>query len=124
LALTSVAPGFQVLTVRPRDPLEDRLPAALSTQRTFAPGDEIAVFAEVYHGRGPSATPVAVALTLRDAAGRMAFQTTGGLSGERFSALIPLTQTAPGSYLLRFEVSLPDGTRHSRETIVRVIPSP
>jgi hypothetical protein len=96
------------------------LPAALATQRTFARHDEIAVFAEVYNGsRGP-ATPAAVALTLRDAAGRVAFQTTGGLSGERFSARIPLTQTDPGSYLLRFEVSLPDGTRHSRETMVRV----
>ena len=123
LALTSPETSPQILTARPRDPLKDRLPAAFSTQRVFARSDEIVVFAEVYNGSRPPAAPVAVRLTLRDAAGGIAFQTTAGLSGERFSVRIPLAQAAPGTYLLHFEVSLPEGTRHSRETTVRIIPS-
>jgi VWFA-related protein len=124
LALTSVTASDEVLTARPRDPFEDRLPGVLSTQRTFARGEEIGVFAEVSNGPRRLATPVAVAMTLRDAAGRIVFETTDGLSGERFAARIPLTKTPPGAYLLRLDASLPDGTRHSRETTVRVISAP
>jgi hypothetical protein len=123
LALTSVSTGDQVLSARPRDPLKDRMPATPSTQRTFARDDEIAVFAEVYNRSGQPAGPVASALTLRDSAGRNVFQTTEGLFGDRFLARIPLRETAPGVYQLHLEVSLPDGTRQRRETVVRVIPS-
>ena len=100
-------------TVRPKDPLPDVLPGPPTTMREFARGDVLALFAEFYENR-PGAPPhvVDIAITARAADGRMVYEhreersstdLQGGSGGYGYGLQIPLSDIAPGTYVIRVE---------------------
>jgi VWFA-related protein len=134
LALTSVASSL-VPTARPKDPLAKLLPGPLSTHREFVQGDEIALFAEVYETAGSPPHKVQIALTMNAEGGQTIYQTreerdsselAGSSGGYGFTTRIPLSDIAPGLYVLRVEAQSQIGDRPTvaRETIVTIVPAP
>lgn len=112
VSLTSSSMGATP-TVRPKDPLPNVLPGPPTTMREFARGDVLALFAEFYENR-PDAPPHAVdiATTARAADGRIVYEhreersstdLQGGSGGYGYGLQIPLSQIAPGAYVIRVE---------------------
>ncbi|MBI3046914.1 MAG: VWA domain-containing protein [Acidobacteria bacterium] len=107
-ASTSATP-----TVRPNDPLRDVLPGPLAAGREFPPNDQLALFAEFYENV-PNAPPHTIELTTTARAedGRVVFENReqrsstdlqGKTGGYGYSVRIPLTEFAPGTYVIRME---------------------
>ncbi len=134
LALTSATSGL-VPTARPKDPLAKMLPGPMTTFRDFVQGDEIALFVEVYDNTGRQPHKVDIEASLRSEGGQPVFQTreerdsselAGGPGGYGFMARVPLSDVAPGLYVLRVtgKARIGDQLEVTRETIVRVVAPP
>jgi hypothetical protein len=120
LAITAASAG-QTPTARSKDPLKDFLPGPPIAVREFNRGDELALFAEFYEN-APGAVPhkLDIITTLRSDDGRVVRQNQeersstelqGGRGGYGYTARIPLTDLAPGVYVLHVEArsrSAPD----------------
>jgi VWFA-related protein len=111
--LLSAASAGRMLTIGSEGVLEPLLPGATTATREFVRGDTIGLYAEVYEN-APNATPHTVDLktTVRGEDGRVVFQTSearsstepqGGRGGYRYTVKIPLTDMAPGSYVIHVE---------------------
>lgn len=134
LALTSATSGL-VPTARPKDPLAKMLPGPMTTFRDFVAGDELALFAEIYDNSGSQPHKVDIEASLRAEGGQAVFQTreerdsselAGGPGGYGFMARVPLTDVAPGLYVLRVSGKTRVGNEPEavRETIVRIVAPP
>jgi VWFA-related protein len=131
VAITSVA-ALGVSTVAPKEPLRDFLPGPVTSQREFDSNDTLALFAEFYEGaRGGSTRTLEMRAELLAEGGRLVrsvveqrssteLGTDGG--GYGFTAEMPLTDLAPGLYVLRVQGQLQTGDRPlvSREIQLRV----
>ena len=107
--------SVRIPTASPGGPLTDVLPAPPSASREFRRGDTIDVFAEIYDNLGlATAHRVVINTTVLADDGKTVFSTSderrsdelkdsaaGG--GYGHTAKIPLTQLAPGRYVLRLE---------------------
>ena len=131
LALTSASSGL-TMTARPKDPLAKMLPGPMTTYRDFMPGDEIALFVEVYDNSSKQPHKVDIEASLRSEGGKAVFQTreerdsselAGGPGGYGFTARVPLKDVPPGLYVLRVQgkTRVGDQIEASRETVIRVL---
>jgi VWFA-related protein len=112
LAITSASAG-QTPTARSKDPLRDFLPGPPTAAREFPRADELALFAEFYENApGAPAHKLDIITTVRTDEGRVVTQhqeerssteLQGGRGGYGFATRIPLTDLAPGSYVIRVE---------------------
>jgi hypothetical protein len=112
LAVTAASAG-QTPTARSKDPLRDFLPGPPTAVREFQKGDELALFAEFYENApGSPAHKLDITTTVRTDEGRVVTQhqeerssteLQGGRGGYGFATRLPLTDLAPGSYVLRVE---------------------
>ena len=128
-ALSGVAP-----TIRPKDPLEKLLPGPLTSYREFSTQDEMAFFTEIYDTiKVPH--KVEISATVKAEGGQTVFQTRevressergSGAGGYGFQARVPLTEMAPGLYVLRVEGTAQLGDRETiaTEIVFRVFPAP
>jgi VWFA-related protein len=111
LVLTSMSSSAMV-TARPDEQLRSVLPASPTALRTFPQNDELALFAEVYDdGRLPPHA-VDIVSTVKTDEGREVYKAeeeraSSELQGRRggygYAARIPLTELAPGRYVLTVE---------------------
>jgi VWFA-related protein len=120
LALTSASSSIAG-TVAPRNPLGKKLPRPATARRTFDVSDTIAVFGEVYDNmssKGPA--QIAVGVELVGADGYSVRSTTA--HGDRFTALLPLSDLKPGSYVVHVEAQTVGGKPRSarREIPIRI----
>ena len=112
LAITSTTAG-QTPTARSKDPLKDFLPAPPTASREFLRSEELALFAEFYENApGAPAHKIDITTTVRAEDGRVVMQNQeersstelqGGRGGYGFSARLPLTDLAPGTYVIHVE---------------------
>ncbi len=128
-ALSGVAP-----TIRPKDPLEKLLPGPLTSYREFSTQDEMAFFTEIYDTiKVPH--KVEISATVKAEGGQTVFQARevressergSGAGGYGFQARVPLTEMAPGLYVLRVEGTAQLGDRETiaTEIVFRVFPAP
>ena len=114
-------------TVAPDPELKDLLPGPPTATREFAPGDTLAIFAEVYDNRGSTPHRVDITATIKEDGGRTVFNQTeerateelqGARGGFGYRAEIPLKDLNPGSYVLTVEArSRLSGNPVAREDI-------
>ncbi|MEO8257129.1 MAG: VWA domain-containing protein [Acidobacteriota bacterium] len=113
------------------DPIGDGLPGPPTAARTFAPGETLALYAEVYdNSRSRAVHAILMTTELRDDAGRVVRtvseqhastdpQRKSG--GYGFAPQVPLGDVAPGRYLLHIEArSGAGGKPVTRDIPVRV----
>jgi VWFA-related protein len=102
----------QMPTANPDPGLKDVLPGPATAIRTFPRSDTLSIFAEVYDNRNTSAHRVAIASTVLADDGRVMFTASderssadlqGKSGGYGYQQRIPLTELAPGRYVLRIE---------------------
>jgi len=124
-ASTSATP-----TVRPSETLRDVLPGPFATGREFPRDDQVALFAEFYENL-PNATPHTIELstTVRAEDGRVIFENReqrssadlqGKSGGYGYAVRIPLTEFAPGTYVIRMEGRSVNNATAGREVLIRV----
>jgi len=130
LVLTSVAAGG-VPTAGAIAELGNALPAPPTTARVFTGDDELAVLAEIYDNQGALPHAMDITATLK-ADGRVSVFTNterraskelgGAKGGYGYTARIPLTDLAPGLYVLRVEAksSLGGTAAVAREVQIRI----
>jgi VWFA-related protein len=111
---------------------KDVLPAPPSALREFPRGDTLAVFAEVYDNLGPTAHRVIVTASVLSDEGKVVFTTSDERRSEElkgsagggygYTTSLPLTQFAPGRYVLRLEAkpTLGNSAPISRDVEFRV----
>jgi len=120
LALTSASSSVAG-TVAARNPLGKVLPRPATARRAFDVTDTIAVFGEVYDNES-SKTPakIDVGVELVGADGYSVRSTTA--HGERFTAMLPLANLKPGSYVVHVEAQAVGGKPRSarREIPIRI----
>jgi VWFA-related protein len=111
ITLTSDS-AAQMPTANPDPGLKDVLPAPATAIRTFPRSDTLSIFADVYDNQNSSAHRVAIASTVLADDGRVMFTASderasadlqGKKGGYGYQQKIPLTQFAPGRYVLRIE---------------------
>jgi VWFA-related protein len=112
IAMTAASAG-QTPTARSKDPLRDFLPGPPTAAREFQRADELALFAEVYENApGAPAHKLDITTTVRSDDGRVVMQNQeerastelkGGRGGYGFTTRIPLTDFAPGRYVVHVE---------------------
>jgi hypothetical protein len=120
--------------VKPDDQLRQVLPGPPSAMRSFPQNDEVALFAEVYDNSGAGSHKVDITTTVLTDEGRVLFKSEethdsselqGAKGGYGYAARIPLTDIAPGMYVLRVEgrSRLGNNVAAAREVQFRVMPS-
>jgi len=124
LAVTSQR-AADVPTHLVKNRLERVLPAPPSTRRDFDSTDEVAIYAEVYTGRGVQANGLVATAALRDRAGRVvqavSAQQSDGVRGIGFTARLSFSGVPSGDYVLRFQAQPgPGGPAVGREIPLRV----
>jgi VWFA-related protein len=114
LALTSMS-GSALITARPDEQMRAVLPAMPIAQRTFPQNDELALFAEIYDRSGTLPHTVDIATIVRSDEGTVVFKheeerrsselegLDGKSGGYGYQARIPLSDLAPGLYVLSVE---------------------
>ena len=131
IAMTS-ASASEVMTVRPKDPLKELLPGPVTALREFPRGDTIALFGEVYETqRGGPAHMVDIRTELRAEGGkvvrnfaeqRSSSELQGSAGGYGFMSRIPLSDVAPGLYVIHVEAQsrAGDQPKVTRDILLRV----
>jgi len=111
IVLTSLG-GAGMMTARPDEQLNEVLPAPPIAARTFAQNDELAIFAEVYDNSGNAPHKVDITTSVLTDEGRVVYKSDeerdsselqGAKGGYGFTARVPLSEIAPGSYVLNVE---------------------
>lgn len=111
ITLTSLA-GASMMTARPDDELKSVLPASPVGLRTFPQNDEIALFAEIYDNSGKTPHKVDIITSVLTDEGKTVFKTedvrdsadlSGSKGGYGYTTRVPLSEIAPGSYVLNVE---------------------
>jgi hypothetical protein len=116
----------------------EALPGPATSRRTFAEGDELALYAEVYDNIRAQNHTVAITTRLVGDEGRDVFtsretrqqtaQGNGGGSTFSLSKRISLKDVHPGRYLLQVEARVEGNPKDvkpaMRETVLTVIPAP
>jgi VWFA-related protein len=131
VALTSMA-GSALATARSDEQMREVLPAPPAALRTFPQNDELALFAEVYDRSGDQPHAVDISAIVRSAQGTVVFkheeerrsaELQGASGGYGFQARVPLTDFAPGLYVLTVEARsrLGDHPSAVRQVPFRVI---
>jgi len=107
------------------------LPAPPTTDRTFAAGDELALFTEVYDNKPQTPHGVDITTSVLADDGHVVYKTEderqsselgGARGGYGYTAAVPLKDVAPGIYVLRVEArSRLGGDPVTREVQFRVV---
>ncbi len=115
-----------------KNPLRDLLPGPITAAREFSSSETLALFAEVYEsGRRQAAHTIDLKAVLRADDGRVirtveeqrsSSELQGNAAGYGFSAQMPLTDAAPGLYVVHVEARANIGDRPlvSRDVVIRV----
>ena len=136
LAMSGVAMGSaataRIMTMNQKTPFASSLPGNITSTREFAAGDTLGIYAEIYETL-KNATSHTVTLTaqLRAEGGtvvravsdeRSSTELQGTRGGYGFSAQLPLTDIAPGLYVIHVEARANAGDRPtvSRDIQIRV----
>jgi VWFA-related protein len=131
IALTSMS-GSASMTARPDDQLKAVMPAPPIAQRSFPQNDEVALFAEVYDNSGGTAHKVDIVTTVLTDEGKVLFKNEetrdsselqGARGGFGYTTRVPMSDLAPGPYVLRVEAHSrlgqePTVTREIQFTVV------
>ena len=111
VALTSLG-GASMLTARPDEQLREVLPAPPIASRTFPQNDELALFAEIYDNSGAAPHKIDIITSVLTDEGRVMYKNEevrdsselqGGKGGYGYTTRIPLSEIAPGNYVLNVE---------------------
>jgi len=131
LAITSLG-GAAMMTARPDDVMRQVLPAPPVAARAFPQNDELAVFTEVYDNSGSAPHKVDITTSVLTDEGRVLYKNEetrdsselqGAKGGFGYTSRVPLSEIAPGSYVLNVEArsrlgDSPTATRQVQFTIV------
>ena len=131
LTITSMA-GSAMMTARPDDQLKAVLPAPPVALRTFPQNDELALFAEIYDNSGKTAHKVDIVTSVLTDEGKPVFKNEdqrdsselqGASGGYGYSTRVPLSELAPGQYVLSVEARsrLGDNVSSTRQVQFRVV---
>ena len=120
IALTSLG-AAEVTTIAPKNPLRDFLPGPATASREFMTGDTITLFGEVYENqRNTAAHMIDIKTELRAEGARVIRNTSEQRSSTElqgpsgcygFTARIPLSDVAPGLYVLHVSAQALAGDR-------------
>jgi VWFA-related protein len=132
LVMTSMS-GSTMVTVKPDNDTKDVLPAAPIATRSFPQNDEIALFAEIYDNAAATPHKVDIVTTIQSDDGRVLFKAEeernsselqGAKGGYGYVARVPLTEIAPGDYVLNVQAKsrLGKDVGVGRQVRVRVTP--
>jgi hypothetical protein len=127
----SAASSVRVPTANPDPGLKDVLPGPPTAVREFMRTDTLALFAEIYDNQTAAAHRVAISAKVLADDGKVMFtaedeRSSSDLQGKKggygYTLNIPLTQLAPGRYVLRVEgrTLLANGGTAARELEFRV----
>ncbi len=133
LTITSMA-GAAMMTARPDEQLKAVLPAPPIALRTFPQNDELALFAEVYDNSGKNPHKVDIVTSVLTDEGKPVFKNEdqrdsselqGATGGYGYSTRVPLSDLAPGDYVLSVEARsrLGDNVSSTRQVQFRVVPA-
>jgi hypothetical protein len=103
------------------------VPIVPTSQRLFAPTDNVTAFARIHQGGKSPLSPVSVTASITDSAGREVWKQTETLDAARFvtvrgadvGLIVPIARLASGPYRLRLEAKQGSATvvRDSRFTV-------
>ena len=122
----------QALTIKPNDPLRDRLPGPPTAARDFSTADTIALYVEVYDNlRSTAGHIVHISAALQAEGGvpartvtdeRSSKELDAARGGYAFNAEFPLLDVAPGRYVIRVEARAETGDRPvvARDVLITV----
>jgi len=133
LAITSLG-GASMMTARPDDALKPVLPAPPVAARAFAQNDELAVFTEVYDNSGSAPHKVDIVTSVLTDEGRVLFKNEetrdsseleGAKGGYGYTSRVPLSEIAPGTYVLNVEARsrLGDNLTAKRQVQFTIVPA-
>ncbi|MEQ1908094.1 MAG: VWA domain-containing protein [Vicinamibacterales bacterium] len=131
VTLTSLA-GASMMTARPDEDLKTVLPAPPIGLRTFPQNDELALFAEIYDNSGKAPHKIDIITTVLTDEGKPVFKTEderdssdlkGGKGGYGYTTRVPLSEIAPGTYVLNLEARsrLGNNTSATRQVQFQVV---
>jgi VWFA-related protein len=133
LAITSLG-GAAMMTARPDDVMKQVLPAPPVAARAFAQNDELAVFTEVYDNSGNAPHKVDITTSVLTDEGRVLYKNEesrdsselqGAKGGYGYTSRVPLSEIAPGSYVLNVEARsrLGDSPSTKRQVQFTIVPA-
>jgi VWFA-related protein len=133
LAITSLG-GAAMMTARPDDVMKQVLPAPPVAARAFAQNDELAVFTEVYDNSGNAPHKVDITTSVLTDEGRVLYKNEesrdsselqGAKGGYGYTSRVPLSEIAPGSYVLNVEARsrLGDSLSTTRQVQFTIVPA-
>ena len=111
VTLTSMA-GSALMTARPDEQLKTVLPAPPIAMRTFAQNDELAIFAEIYDNSGKAPHKVDITTSVLTDEGKPVLKVEdvrdsselgGAKGGYGYTTRVPLSDLAPGLYVLNVD---------------------
>lgn len=132
LVLTSLS-GAEMATVKPDESLKDVLPAPPIASRSFPQNDEIALFAEIYDNAAATPHKVDIVTTVQTDDGRVLFKAEeerasselqGAKGGYGYAVRVPLTDVAPGLYVLNVQAKSRLGNNVGVGRQVRIVVTP
>jgi hypothetical protein len=130
VVVTSMA-AARIPTANPDAQLKDVLPAPPTARREFPRGDTLAIFTEVYDNQPTPPHRVSISSAILAEDGREMFaaadersseELQGKKGGYGYTRELPLTQLAPGRYVLRVSARslISNGATASREVEFRI----
>jgi VWFA-related protein len=133
LAITSLG-GASMMTARPDDVMKQVLPAPPVAARAFAQNDELAVFTEVYDNSGNAPHKVDILTSVLTDEGRVLYKNEetrdsselqGAKGGYGYTSRVPLSEIAPGTYVLNVEARsrLGDSPSAKRQVQFTIVPA-
>jgi VWFA-related protein len=133
LAITSLG-GASMMTARPDDVMKQVLPAPPVAARAFAQNDELAVFTEVYDNSGNAPHKVDILTSVLTDEGRVLYKNEetrdsselqGAKGGYGYTSRVPLSEIAPGTYVLNVEARsrLGDSPTAKRQVQFAIVPA-
>jgi hypothetical protein len=132
LVMTSMS-GSAMVTVKPDNELKEILPAPPIAARSFPQNDEIALFAEIYDNAPSTPHKVDIVTTVQSDDGRVLYKSEeerasselqGAKGGYGYVTRVPLTDVAPGDYVLNVQAKsrLGENVGVGRQVRIRVTP--
>jgi len=133
LAITSLG-GAAMMTARPDDVMKQVLPAPPVAARAFAQNDEDRKSTEVYDNSGNAPHKVDITTSVLTDEGRVLYKNEesrdsselqGAKGGYGYTSRVPLSEIAPGSYVLNVEARsrLGDSLSTTRQVQFTIVPA-